>query len=48
MYSDNNGRIKIFDNDNIVLNDVSSLDPEAAANSISLDESPLFDFEELT
>lgn len=47
-YSDNNGRIKIFENDNLVLDDVDFLDNEKAANSISLEESPLFDFEELT
>lgn len=46
-YSDNNGRIKIFDNDNITLNDVACLDSEKAANSVSLEDNPLFDFEEL-
>lgn len=46
-YSDNNGRIKIFDNDNITLNDISSLDSEKAAGSVSLEDNPLFDFEEL-
>jgi len=44
---DDDGRIKIFENDNIMLDNISSLDGEAAANSISLEESPLFDFEEL-
>lgn len=42
-----NGRIKIFDDDNISLEGIDNLDSDLAANSVSLDEGPLFDFEEL-
>ena len=48
---DDNGRLKIFENDDsnqLVLNDIESLDGEIAANSVSIQEPPLFDFEELT
>lgn len=40
------GRIKIFDGEDVSL-EVDNLDSDIAANSISLDENPLFDFEEL-
>lgn len=42
-----NGRIKIFDDDNVSLEGIDNLDSDLAAKSVSLDEGPLFDFEEL-
>jgi hypothetical protein len=42
-----NGRIKIFEDDNVPLDGIDNLDSELAAKSVSLDEGPLFDFEEL-
>jgi hypothetical protein len=42
-----NDRIKIFEDDNVSLEGIDNLDSDLAANSVSLDEGPLFDFEEL-
>jgi len=49
--ADDYGRLKIFDNDDsnkLLLNDVESLDGEIAANSVSIQEPPMFEFEELS
>ena len=49
--NDDNERLTIFDNDDsnqLVLNDIESLDGAIAANSISIQEPPLFEFEELS
>jgi len=48
---DNYGRLTIFENDDsnqLLLNDIETLDGEIAANSVSIQEPPMFEFEELS